>query len=291
MHINFRKVRLSCYALGRIMGTDRDEKLSKRESLLLTALGKKETLTDEENESWLILKSRKEASDGTLSATCIRYLTEEVFIYNKYGERIRPGGESLTESSTRILKGTVAESASIELLSEFDGIKYEKNVRKYKNKWVAGIPDIVHRKRRGDRKVMEVKTSWDLYTFMDNLPKRLTLANECQTQGYISLTNADVGEVCHVLVSAPEELIEKQVAKMKYKNVFATIEEMDAAIELTRMSMRFEDIPEERRIIRFPVVRDEEMHKKLYDRVDVCREWLMNYQQKHEEYFEKRRKL
>lgn len=273
------------------MGIDRDEKLSKRENTLLSTLSLKECLTDEEKEALSILKSRKEVSDGTLSATCIRYLTEEVFIYNKYGERIRPGGESFIESATRILKGTVAESASIELLSEFDGIKYEKNNRKYKNKWVAGIPDIVHKKRRGDRKVMEVKTSWDLYTFMDNLPKRLTLANECQTQGYISLTNADIGEVCHVLVSAPEELIEKQIAKMKYKNVFATIEEMDAAVELTRMSMRFEDIPEERRIIRFPVARDAEMHKKLYDRVDVCREWLMNYQQKHEEYFKKRRKL
>jgi len=288
MHINFRKIRFSCYALGKIMGLDRNEKLSARESNLLGRLIKKDILTDEEKECLVLLQNQKELSESTLSATCIRYLREEIFIYNKYGERIRPGGETLSESATRIMKGTLAERASIEFLSEFDEIKYSKNARKFKNKWVSGIPDIVYKKRAGDRKVIEVKTSWDLYTFMDNLPKKLSYHNECQTQGYISLTNSDVGEVCHVLVSSPDELIEKQIAKLRYKNVFATTDELDMAIELTRRSMQFDDIPPERRIIRFPVVRNDDSHKKMYDRVDTCREWLMEYQRQHEEYFKKR---
>ncbi len=206
----------------------------------------------------------------------------------KYGERIRPGAESLFESTTRIMKGTLMESAAIELLSAHDGINYKKNIKKYRNKWVAGYPDINYKKRLGDRRVIDIKCSWDLYTFMNNLPKKLTPNYQHQVQGYISLTNADVGEVCHVLVSASDELIEKQVAKLKFKHVFATREEYEAAADITRKSMRFEDIPEDRRIIRFQVPRNEEEQKMLFDRVDLCREWLMDYQQKHEEYFKNR---
>ena len=127
-----------------------------------------------------------------------------------------------------------------------------------------------------------------MYTFMSNLTKNIQVANKYQVQGYISLTGADKGEVCHVLVSAPDELIEKQISKLKYKNVFATNAELEAAVELTRRSMKFDDIPMDHRIIRFPVKRDEEQQKMLYDRVDLCREWLMKYQESHEEYFKKK---
>jgi hypothetical protein len=289
MYINFKKVKFSCYALGKIMGYDREEKLTKKELQLLENLEKKEIpLTDEELECKTILRAQKKASENTLSKTAISYLIEEVFIYHKYGERIRPGGESLNESVTRIMKGTLAELSAIDLLSEYDGIKYRKNSKKFRNKWVSGYPDILHKKRLGDRKVTDIKSSWDLYTFMDNLPKNISLLNKSQVQGYIGLTKADVGEVCHVLVSSPDELIEKQIGKLRYKNVFATREELDLAIELTRKSMKFDDIPMEQRIIRFSVSRDEEEQKRMYDRVEFCRSWLMQYQQKHEEYFKKR---
>lgn len=289
MFVNFNKVKFSCYALGKIMGYDREEKLSKKELQLLENLENKViALTDEELECRTILRAKKKASESTLSKTAISYLIEEVFIYHKYGERIRPGGESLNESVTRIMKGTLAELSAIDLLSQYDGIKYKKNSRKFKNKWVSGYPDIIHKKRLGDRKVTDIKSSWDLYTFMENLPKNISLLNKSQVQGYIGLTKADIGEVCHVLVSSPEELIDKQISKLKFKNVFATREELDIAIELTKKSMRFEDIPMDQRIIRFTVPRDEEEQKRMYDRVNFCRSWLMQYQLKHEEYFKKR---
>ncbi len=268
---------------------DSDEKLSKKESQLLEKLQQKklngESLTPEEEEIRKILLNQQKTAKLSLSKTCISYLREEVFIYMKYGKRIRPGAESLVESTTRIQKGSLVESMAIDELSRFDGIKYRKNDRKYRNKWVCGIPDINHKKRLGDRRVIDIKCSWDIYTFMNNLPKDASLLNKYQVQGYIALTNADVGEICHVLVSAPEELIEKQVAKLRYKNVFSSIQEYEQAAELTRRSMRFDDIPLERRIIRFPVVRDESEQQMLFERVDLCREWLMNYQRSHEEYF------
>lgn len=283
--INFHKIKLSCYALGRIVGLDSNEKLSKAEFVLLEKLLKKDILTEEEVEMIRILSSQKEVAEGTLSKTCKSYLREEVFIYHTYGRRIRPGGEALTESVTRIMKGSLAEDSAIKILSELDGINYHKNKRKFKNKWVSGIPDINHKKRLGDRKVIDIKASWDIYTFMNNLTKSLSKAYQYQTQGYISLTKADIGEVCFILVSAPEELIEKQVAKLKYKNVFASQEEYEEAASLTRMSMRFDDIPMEKRILRFPVLPNIDEQKMLFDRVDLCREWLSEYQRNHEIYF------
>jgi hypothetical protein len=271
------------------MGYDREEKLSAKEIRLLERLEKKEIeLTEEELECKVMLQAQKKASESTLSKTAIRHLVEEVFIYHKYGERIRPGGESLNESVTRIMKGTLAEASAIELLAEYDGINYKKNTKKYRNRWISGYPDIIHKKRMGDRTVTDVKSSWDLYTFMDNLPKSISLMNKSQVQGYIGLTKSDAGEVCHILVSSPDELIEKQVNKLRYKNVFATRDELELAVELTRKSMKFDDIPVEQRIIRFPVMRDDEEQLQMYERVEFCRSWLMQYQQKHEEYFKKR---
>jgi hypothetical protein len=270
------------------MGLDRDEKLNAAELKLFDKLEKLEARTDAEEESYQYFKKQKAVAEKSLSKTCISYLREEIFIYMKYGERIRPGGESLFESATRIMKGSMMEGAAIEMLAAHDGINYKKNRRKFRNKWVSGYPDINYKKRLGDRKVIDIKCSWDLYTFMGNIPKSVSAMNRAQIQGYISLTKADIGEVCHVLVSAPDELIEKQVAKLRYKNVFATVEEFENAANLTRRSMKFDDIPEERRIIRFPVNRSDEDQKIMFERVDLCRDWLVQYQVAHEELFKKK---
>lgn len=286
-NINFLKTRFSCYALGRITGLDTDEKLSAAEKKLLQKLETKEEKTEEEAEAYRLLKNQSGVAEKTLSKTCISYLREELFIYLKYGERIRPGAAPVGESVTRIVKGTLCENMAIELLSKHDGINYRKNIKKYKNKWVKGIPDINYKKRLGDRKIIDIKCSWDMYTFMANIPKKLSDANNCQVQGYLNLTKADVGEVCHVLVSAPDELIEKQVNKLKFKEVFASQQEFDEAAAMIRKSMRFDDIPEERRIIRFPVIPDEKLQSHLFERVDLCRQWLMEYQAKHEGLFKK----
>lgn len=284
-NINFRRAKFNCYALGKITGLDTEEKLDAAERRLFEKLENLEIRTEVEEEAYALLKKQAGIAAKTLSKTCISFLREELFIYLKYGERIRPGSTSINESVTRIMKGTLCESMAIDLLSRHDGLNYKKNTKKYQNKWVKGYPDINYKKRLGDRKIIDIKCSWDLYTFMANIPKKLTNANGYQVQGYISLTNADIGEVCHVLVSAPDELIEKQVQKLRYKEVFATQEEYEIAANLIRRSMKFDDIPEERRVIRFPVFRDEEQQKYLFDRVDLCREWLMEYQQKHESLF------
>lgn len=288
MYINFNKIRFSCYALGKIMGLDREEKLSKEELRHLEQLQRQQTeLTEVEQEYLKSLRLQYHIANGSLSKTCLTYLREEIFIYHKYGKRIRPGSESFDESNTRIIKGSLAEYKAVELLSKYDGIKYHKNKNKYRNRWISGIPDINYKKRFGDRKVIDIKTSWDMYSFMANIPKNVSLLNKCQIQGYISLTNADIGEVCHVLVSAPEELIEKQVNRLRYKNVFATHDEFEEAAYLTRKSMRFDDIPMKYRVIRFPVERSEKDQQVLFERVDLCREYLMRYQEQHSYYFKK----
>ena len=83
MYINFRKARFSCYALGKIMGLDRIEKLSKQELKHLEQLSLNKNRTEVENEYLKTLQKQKKSSEGTLSQTCISYLREELFIYNK----------------------------------------------------------------------------------------------------------------------------------------------------------------------------------------------------------------
>lgn len=289
MSVNFKKVRFGCYALGKIMGLDRDEKLNTKELKILASLENKlDSLTEEELIIHEIFSKRKKEAEKSLSASCITYLREELFIFHTYGERIRPSADPEKDSNLKLSKGSLAELSAIHELAGIDGHNYRKNVKKYKNFWITGIPDVNYKKRLGDRTVIDVKSSWDLYSFMKNIPKGINHMHDFQVQGYISLTNADVGEVCHILVSAPDEIIERQVEKFRLKHSFNTPEQQKEAEDLIRKSMRFDDIPLEERIIRFKVERNDEQQKMLFDRVDLCRDWLVNYQKSHQNLFKKK---
>jgi len=180
-----------------------------------------------------------------------------------------------------IEKGTIAESESIQLLSLVDGIRYKKNVKKYSNRFITGIPDIVYSKR--GKKVIDIKSSLDINTFLSKTDSSLPPEYVYQMLGYLELTKADYGEVCFCLVNMPPAIIEQEVRKIKAKYFLYGKSEEDTENRVTKLqnSMIFDDIPTERRVIRFRVDRDAEKMKKVYKRVVVARNWMKEFHKIH----------
>jgi hypothetical protein len=131
--------------------------------------------------------------------------------------------------------------------------------------------------------IIDIKSSWDIETFMDNLGKPLYAGYWWQIQGYLAITGAKIGEVAYCLVNTPPSILNHE----KYK----LMERLDAATELDSAyikkekelisNMTFDDIPEEDRVIRFLVERDDEAIEKVYRKVEKCREYLAEIEELH----------
>lgn len=199
-----------------------------------------------------------------------------IYSWNKYKK-----GSVGTMDNISLEKGTIAESESISLLSDIDGIKYRKNKRLYTNEYIKGYPDIVVKKPY--IKVIDVKSSLDVNSFLFNQDGGLPTDYEFQMLGYLALTKADYGEVCFCLVNTPPEIIAQQIrlTKQKYFLHGKSDEALENRVKFINDSMIFDDIPAKRRVIRYKVYPNEDKMKEIYERVIIAREWLQSFHKKH----------
>lgn len=197
------------------------------------------------------------------------------FVYNK-GSIKDSNYESIA-----IEKGTTQEGESLRLLSQYDGVNYKKNERKYRNRYIVGIPDIVI-SRKGVKKVIDIKTPIDINSFM--MYNEIDLPKEYihQMYGYLELTKAAYGEVVFCLVNLPPELINQEVKKLKSKLFLYGIsdENIQIRVENLQRSMVFGDMPINTKIIKFVVHPNPEFMKQVYQRVKLARLWMKDFHKK-----------
>jgi len=179
-------------------------------------------------------------------------------------------------------KGKLGEPDSIQLCSFLDDRIYSKNETRFDDEFLTGEPDVIHFTVEGPY-IIDVKTSWDIETFMDVLGKDLSPLYWWQIQGYFALTGAKYGEVSYCLVDTPEVLLNQEKQWLFKRTDAATElnpEYMAAEKELVN-NMTFSDMPPAERRIRFTVERDDEAIEKIYKRVVKCREYLAEIEQMH----------
>lgn len=186
-----------------------------------------------------------------------------------------------TYESLATEKGTVQEGQSIRLLSQYDGINYNKNEKRYQNRFITGIPDIVV-SRKGVKKVVDIKTPIDINSFFYKHEIQLPTEYLYQMRGYIELAKADYGEVAFCLVNLPPEMIAQEIRKLKIRYFLfgKSDEETELKVRQLEDSMIFDNIPIDRRIIKFKVERDEEFMKSVYERVKIARTWMKQFHKK-----------
>lgn len=213
-------------------------------------------------------KADKEA--GLLSKTAQRHLLD-VYIAQKYG-RIRD------IQTKQMKKGVAVERDSIDMLSKLLSIEFSKNEERYSNAYVTGLPDIVD-----NGMVIDIKSSYDLWTFMGNLPDKLDSLYYWQLMSYMWLTDAKCGYIAYCLSNTPDNIIEQE----KYyllKNMDVVSEEspeyVKQALKL-EFNMKFDDIDISERVLLYKVDRNEDDIIRIEQKVLKAREYLHEIESTH----------
>lgn len=212
---------------------------------------------------------------GGLGKTCISHLIK-IYGWEKYGR--------IDDIQTAaIKKGLAVEEDSITLISEVEKVMYKKNTERINNEYFTGLPDMFLGKEiRKAKIVKDAKSSWNLESFLKNEVEELSKLYYWQFQGYASLTGAKSGSIDFCLVNTPIQIINDEKKRLFYKLNVATEDNEDyksACAELEFNSI-FDDIPKKERIIKFPIQRNDEDIKRAQEKVESCRKWLADFDQK-----------
>lgn len=188
-------------------------------------------------------------------------------------------------SNKYIQKGLQVEEDSITLYSRHKKTYYKKNESRLSNNWIMGTPDLFEGETiETASHIIDIKSSWDIYTFFRNLSKDMNKAYYWQLQSYMDLTGAKSATLAYCLVNTPEIMIEDEKRKLAWKmgiiDPSGNSEYEDACAEIER-SMIFDDIPINERVIEFKIERNDEDIEKLHKRVEICRTWLNEFQAKN----------
>lgn len=208
-----------------------------------------------------------------LSETTKTHLID-VYVANRYGRQ-----DDI--QNKYIEKGLAVEEDSITLYSRIKKDLFLKNEEHLSNEWIKGTPDLYRGEAvKNASCIIDIKSSWDIYTFMRTLTKEVNKMYYWQLQGYMDLTGASSAVLAYCLVDTPQQLIEDEKRRLMWKMGCATDENplfQEACEELQR-SMTFGDIPLSERLIEFNITRNDEDIMKMHARVEQCRKWLNEFE-------------
>lgn len=274
------KLRVHCSDVGFIMANTKDNAplTPYQEGEMRKFLEREKPLTERMHAIFLEYSKKQANYDSRKLTNSAKACLIEIYAKEKYHKT----SFSHSFDNVSVQKGVSAEQQSIELLAKLDGVPYKKNKRKYKNKYLIGVPDIVY-EVKGKKRVIDVKTSIDLNSFLCNIDKNLSFQYFFQILCYLEIVGADEGEVCFCLVNMPAEMQDQQIRRLKAQSFLAgnTEEYTEKIVEEFKESMCFNNIPEKRRVIRFKVKADKEMMERVYKRIDLSREWLKKFSKSH----------
>lgn len=246
------------------------------DELKLIELKFKDKRTAAQEKSYASLIAKKE--DGVLlSESCKKYLIR-TYALEKYN---RISDEPITK---QMYKGVVCEEDSIDLFSKVEKIFYNKNTERIKNDFLSGTPDLFDGSTvYSSSEIIDIKSSWDITTFLKNIDGTLNPAYYWQIQGYMAISGAKIGTIAYCLVNTPDEIINDEKRRLFFKMGVATEENPKYLKEVAKLerNMMFDDIPIEERVLRFTVERNDNDIEKIYEKVKKCRIFLADFEVKH----------
>ncbi len=187
---------------------------------------------------------------ATLSKTTITYLED----WQK--EQIYKRKKEFSSKYTE--KGNIVEQSSLDFIaSELGYGSLVKNEKFFENDFLTGTPDAIL-----DDHIIDVKNSWDCFTFplfFDSVPNK---SYYWQAQGYMALTGLDCYKLIYTLMDTPDELIERE-----YYN-------SDLEYESFAKQYKYSSIDSKYRIKVFDIYRDNEDINKIYERVKDARVYI-----------------
>jgi hypothetical protein len=175
-------------------------------------------------------------------------------------------------------KGVEAEQDSIDLLSMYLKLPFSKNEERFKNDFITGLPDIIN----GDT-IIDIKSSYDLWTFLGNIPDKLDNLYYWQMQSYMWLTGTRKATIAYCLVNTPESIIQQEKYYLLKKMDVISEESPEFIKEAMKVefNMTFDDISINERILTFNVNRSEDDILRIENKVIKARTFLQELEQTH----------
>ena len=225
-------------------------------------------------------KADKEA--GRLSKTCIKELIK-IYSQEVYGRK-----KDIT--TNKMLKGTEGEEDSITLFSRVEGRFFRKNEEQLENDCFKGHLDVYEGENILNAvSVWDLKTRWELETFLPKLAEDVDNGEYLQLQVYFDLSGAECGGIVNTLIDCPMSILEDEKRRLLYSMNVATDlapEYLKAAAELEKL-LTFPDIDYRERVIKQEVRRDDEIIAKMKAKVPRMRAWLQEFHEKHMSHYPK----
>ena len=157
-------------------------------------------------------------------------------------------------------KGNMVENESISFAGRVLNSDITKNEQRYENELLIGTPDVIT-----EDYVIDVKNSWDCFTFplfYENVPNKDYFY---QAQGYMALTGLSHYKLIYTLLDTPDSLIERE---FKYAS--------ELHYDTFAKDYRYSEIDEAYRIRIFEIERDDDVIDAINGRVIECREYINN---------------
>lgn len=219
-----------------------------------------------------VTKADKEA--GILSKTAKSHLIE-IYIREKYGR-------TKDVQTKQMRKGVEVEEDAIALLSQSLGKSLIKNTERFTNEFITGHPDVLDLTEAG-LKVWDVKSSYDLFTFLGNIPDKLNSQYYWQLQSYMWLTGATESCIAYCLINTPFGIIEQEKKSLLYKMNVISEESPEYVLEASKLelNMMFDDIDQKERLLLFPIQRNDEDIELIKDKVLKARLFLESIEETH----------
>lgn len=212
-----------------------------------------------------MLMTKPRSKSEVLSETAKNMLLD-IYVEEVYGRK--------KDISNKYLeKGNFAEEVSLTLATDYLDELLIKNKETLENDWIKGTPDIIN------PYLIDIKTCWDIHTFIRKNEKVAKADYYWQLWGYMFLTDLQDSFLIYTLVNAPEHLIVDEKTRQMYKRGLIGMEgtkefdEMESEIE---KEMMFDDIEPSKRLkmIRFEF--NSELEVPLFEKIEHAREYLNN---------------
>jgi hypothetical protein len=221
--------------------------------------------------SMLPLLMTKSRVKGELSETCKTELTK-IWIENEYGRK-----RDITTKFTE--KGIICEQDSIDLLNKKvfeEPIKYvtfKKNTELFSNEFITGTPDLIQDLEGLVLDIWDIKTSWDLLSYVQSDEDKAKKTYYYQLLGYMALVGAKSGHIAYCLVDTPDSFIRDELYKQSFQMDPESLDYKMKEAEIVK-NMKFGDIPEEKRVKIFDFEFDQKAIDEVYLKVIEWRKFL-----------------
>jgi hypothetical protein len=227
-------------------------------------------------------QSKADKDAGRLSKTCQKELIK-IYSQEVYGRK-----KDIT--TNKMLKGTEGEEESIALFGRVENKSFHKNEIQLENDVFKGHLDVFEGENILQAvSVWDLKTRWELETFLPKLAEEVDNGEYLQLQVYFDLSGAQYGGIANTLIDCPFSILEDEKRKLLFSmNVVSDMspEYVKAAADLEKL-LTFPDIDYRERVIKQEVRRNDEIIEKMRAKAPRMREWLHDFHKKHMKHYPK----